>query len=129
MKPVTLEDFLKPAWKGKIASTPYAAGFDILLGRGRLGQGEDRQLRARACRSRSPASIRCGEAERIATGEYLALVMDCTGQDALAVAGEGRAARPDDAARRGPAALLLLCGAQERAASRTRAKLYCDLHA
>lgn len=27
--------------------------------------------------------IRCGEAERIATGEYLALVMDCTGQDAL----------------------------------------------
>ena len=35
------------------------------------------------CRGRSPALIRCGEAERIATGEYLALVMDCTGQDAL----------------------------------------------
>src|SRR5262249_59023252 len=24
MKPTTLEDFLKPAWKGKIASTPYS---------------------------------------------------------------------------------------------------------
>ena len=27
--------------------------------------------------------MRCGETERVATGEYLALVMDCTGQDAL----------------------------------------------
>jgi len=31
MKPTTLDDFLKPQWTGKIASTPYAAGFDVLL--------------------------------------------------------------------------------------------------
>ena len=30
MKPTRLEDFLRPEWKGKIASTPYSAGFDIL---------------------------------------------------------------------------------------------------
>ena len=30
-KPTALDDFLKPAWKGKIASTPYAAGLDVLM--------------------------------------------------------------------------------------------------
>jgi iron(III) transport system substrate-binding protein len=80
--PTTLEDFLKPEWKGKIASTPYAAGFDVLLADDVWGQAKTiaygRQLSTQVA-----GLIRCGEAERIATGEYLALVMDCTGQDAL----------------------------------------------
>ena len=44
MKPTTLEDFLKPQWKGKIASTPYCGRLRCPAGRGRLGQGEDRRL-------------------------------------------------------------------------------------
>ena len=82
MKPVTLEDFLKPAWKGKIASTPYAAGYDILLAEDVWGKEKTFNY-VRAVSQQITGLIRCGEAERIATGEYLALVMDCTGQDAL----------------------------------------------
>jgi ABC-type Fe3+ transport system substrate-binding protein len=82
MKPVTLEDFLKPAWKGKIASTPYSAGFDILLAEDVWGKDKTYTY-VRALSQQITGLIRCGEAERIATGEYLALVMDCTGQDAL----------------------------------------------
>jgi ABC-type Fe3+ transport system substrate-binding protein len=82
MKPVTLEDFLKPEWKGKIASTPYAAGFDVLLASDVWGK--DKTVDYVQKLSRQIAGlIRCGESERLATGEYLALVMDCTGQDAL----------------------------------------------
>jgi iron(III) transport system substrate-binding protein len=82
MMPTTLEDFLKPAWKGKIASTPYSAGFDILLADDVWGK-EKTVSYVRALSQQITGLIRCGEAERIATGEYLALVMDCTGQDAL----------------------------------------------
>ena len=81
-KPVTLDDFLKPQWKGKIASTPYAAGFDVLLAEDVWGR--QRTVDYVQKLSRQVAGlIRCGEGERVATGEYLALVMDCTGQDAL----------------------------------------------
>jgi ABC-type Fe3+ transport system substrate-binding protein len=82
MKPTVLEDFLKPEWKGKLASTPYAAGFDVLLADDVWGK--DRTVNyVRALSKQIAGLIRCGEAERIATGEYLGLVMDCTGQDAL----------------------------------------------
>jgi iron(III) transport system substrate-binding protein len=82
MKPTVLEDFLKPQWKGKIASTPYSAGFDILLADDVWGK-EKTTSYVRTLAKQITGLIRCGEAERIATGEYLALVMDCTGQDAL----------------------------------------------
>ena len=82
MKPSTLEDFLKPEWKGKIASTPYAAGFDVLLATDVWGKEKTLDY-VEKLSHQIAGLIRCGEAERIATGEYLALVMDCTGQDAL----------------------------------------------
>ena len=82
MHPVTLEDFLKPEWKGKIASTPYAAGFDMLLASDVWGK-EKTVNYVKKLSQQITGLIRCGETERIATGEYLALVMDCTGQDAL----------------------------------------------
>jgi len=82
MKPTTLADFLRPEWKGKIASTPYAAGFDVLAAADVWGK--DKTVAYVQALSQQIAGVmRCGEAERIATGEYLALVMDCTGQDAL----------------------------------------------
>jgi ABC-type Fe3+ transport system substrate-binding protein len=82
MKPTLLSDFLKPQWKGKIASTPYAAGLDVLLAEDVWGK--DKTVTYVRALSRQIAGMtRCGETERIATGEYLALVMDCTGQDAF----------------------------------------------
>jgi len=82
MKPAVLDDFLKPEWKGKIASTPYAAGLDVLLAEDVWGR-EKTVAFVRALARQIAGVMRCCEAERVATGEYLALVMDCTGQDAL----------------------------------------------
>jgi ABC-type Fe3+ transport system substrate-binding protein len=82
MKPMLLDDFLKPEWKGKIASTPYAAGLDVLLAEDVWGKQKTIAY-VRALARQIAGVMRCGETERVATGEYLALVMDCTGQDAL----------------------------------------------
>jgi ABC-type Fe3+ transport system substrate-binding protein len=82
VKPTLLDDFLKPQWKGKIASTPYAAGLDVLLAEDVWGKPKTLAY-VRALARQIAGVMRCGETERVATGEYLALVMDCTGQDAL----------------------------------------------
>jgi len=82
MKPTVLDDFLKPGWKGKIASTPYAAGLDVLLAEDVWGK-QKTVTYMRALARQIAGLMRCGETERVATGEYLAVVMDCTGQDAL----------------------------------------------
>jgi ABC-type Fe3+ transport system substrate-binding protein len=81
-KPTTLEDFLKPEWKGKIASTPYAASFDVFLAEDVWGKQRTVDY-VKKLSGQIAGLMRCGDAERIATGEFLALVMDCTGQDAL----------------------------------------------
>jgi ABC-type Fe3+ transport system substrate-binding protein len=82
MQPARLDDFLRPEWKGKIASTPYAAGLDVLLADDVWGRGKTIDY-VRALSRQIAGVMRCGETERVATGEYLALVMDCTGQDAF----------------------------------------------
>jgi ABC-type Fe3+ transport system substrate-binding protein len=82
MKPTTLADFLNPEWKGRIASTPYAASLDVLLAEDMWG-GTRTIDYVRALSKQISGLIRCGETERLATGEFAALVMDCTGQDAI----------------------------------------------
>lgn len=82
MKPTTMADFLRPEWKGRIASTPYAASFDVLLADDVWGKDKTFDY-VRKLSDQISGLMRCGESERIATGEFLALVMDCTGQDAL----------------------------------------------
>lgn len=82
MKPTRLEDFLRPEWKGRIASTPYAASLDVLLADDMWGGARTLDY-VRKLSKQISGLIRCGETERLATGEYLALVMDCTGQDAI----------------------------------------------
>ena len=72
--PKTLADFLKPEWKGKIGSTPYAAGFDQLA----AAIGVDATLDFATKLSRQMSGLlRCNEAQRIASGEFGALVFDC----------------------------------------------------
>jgi len=75
-KPTRMSDFLKPGWKGKIASTPYAASFDTLSANGAWGPKKTTEY-VRKLSSQIRGLIRCGEGERIATGEFIALVMDC----------------------------------------------------
>jgi iron(III) transport system substrate-binding protein len=80
--PRKLEDVLNPKWKGKIAATPYAAGLrefsmpDLL--------GREYMLEFTKKLSKQIAGlIRCGEAERLTSGEFLMLVMTCGGNDSV----------------------------------------------
>jgi ABC-type Fe3+ transport system substrate-binding protein len=72
--PQKLEDVLNPKWRGKIASTPYAASFDRLA----LIWGEEKATAFLHKFVKQVAGlIRCGEDERIATGEFAMLVFNC----------------------------------------------------
>ena len=86
--PRKLEDVLNPKWKGKIAATPYAAGLrefsmpDLL--------GREYMLEFTKKLSKQIAGlIRCGEAERITSGEFLMLVMTCGGNDSIVLQRSG----------------------------------------
>ena len=72
--PHTLAEVFRPEWKGKLSSTPYAAGFDRLA----LAYGDDK-IRPIVKRMAEWAGglLRCGEYERLATGEFIGLVLDC----------------------------------------------------
>ena len=81
--PATLEDFLKPEWKGRIASTPYAGGYDILAANDLWGPARTLDF-VRKLSAQISGLMRCGDVERIATGEFQALVMDCISNTATA---------------------------------------------
>ena len=87
-KPAALTDFLKPEWKGKIASTPYAANFDILAAKDEWGPEKAIDF-AKQLSPQLAGLIRCDAVDRVATGEFLALVMTCTGNEAIAVQAKG----------------------------------------
>ena len=78
--PTKLEDLLKPEWKGKIASTPYASGFDLLSSTDVWGSDKTLDF-ARKLSAQLAGLMRCNEIERIASGEFIAYAMDCTGTD------------------------------------------------
>lgn len=72
--PQTMDDIFKPAWKGKIASTPYAVVFDRLA----IARGYDAMKPiVQKTAEWAGGLIRCGEYERIATGEFAMLFFDC----------------------------------------------------
>lgn len=81
--PKRLVDYLDPKWKGKLASTPYAAGFDILAANDMWGPKKTIDF-VRKLSAQVAGLTRCGDVESIATGEYAALVMDCLGNTTLA---------------------------------------------
>lgn len=77
--PQRVEDVLNPKWKGKIASTPYAASFDRLA----LIWGEEKTTAFLQKFVKQVAGlIRCGEEERIANGEFAMMVFNCDLADA-----------------------------------------------
>jgi ABC-type Fe3+ transport system substrate-binding protein len=79
--PQTSADLLLPEWKGKIAGTPYATFFDI-LGSPQLW-GPDRTINfTRQFSANVGGLLRCGESERIISGEFAILAFDCGGMDA-----------------------------------------------
>jgi ABC-type Fe3+ transport system substrate-binding protein len=76
--PRLLEDYLQPQWKGKIATTPYAAGYDILPANDLWGPKKTLDFVSKLA-GQVAGLIRCGDVQRIASGEFAALVMGCIG--------------------------------------------------
>jgi len=75
--PKTMQDFLDPAWKGRLASTPYAASFDFLAAKEAWGPTKTLDY-VRQLSGQIGGLLRCGEAEqRIVSGEFAAHLMDC----------------------------------------------------
>jgi ABC-type Fe3+ transport system substrate-binding protein len=78
--PKTLEHLLKPEYKGRIASTVYAAQFNRLAAPELWGEQKTVDYVTKLSQQVS-GLIRCGEQERIANGEFDLLALDC-GADA-----------------------------------------------
>src|SRR5258706_7890907 len=77
--PQKVEDLLNPKWKGKIASTPYAASFDRLA----LFWGEEKTTTfLQKFVKQVGGLIRCGEEERVANGEFAMIAFNCDLADA-----------------------------------------------
>jgi len=77
--PTKMADFLKAEWKGKIASTPYAANFDVLAANDVWGPEKAIDY-ARKLSGQIAGLMRCDEGARIISGEFLALVPNCSGR-------------------------------------------------
>jgi len=78
--PRRLSDVLNPKWKGKIASTPYAAGLREFATPDFLGR--EKMIDYTKKLSKQIAGLmRCGESERITSGEFLMLAFTCGGND------------------------------------------------
>ena len=72
--PHNFAGLFRPEWKGKLASTPYAAGFDELA----LKEGDDKiRPIVEKLAQWTGGLIRCGDYDRIASGEFIGLAIDC----------------------------------------------------
>ncbi len=77
--PKSIEDVFKPKWKGKIATTPYAAGMrefgmPDVLGNKRMVEYTKRLT------NHIGGLMRCGSTDRLTSGEFLMLVFSCGDQ-------------------------------------------------
>jgi iron(III) transport system substrate-binding protein len=78
--PKKLADVLNPKWKGKIASTPYAAGLREFAMPELLGR-EFIMDYAKKLSKHVGGLMRCGEMDKITSGEFLMLVLACGDQE------------------------------------------------
>jgi ABC-type Fe3+ transport system substrate-binding protein len=78
--PRKLVDALDPKWKGKIASTPYAAGLREFAMPELLGK-EWVMDYAKKLSKHIGGLMRCGEMDKITSGEFLMLVLACGDQE------------------------------------------------
>ncbi|HLH22120.1 MAG TPA: ABC transporter substrate-binding protein [Chloroflexota bacterium] len=74
--PTSLQDLLKPEYKGRIASTVYAAIFPELASPELWGEQRVRDYLRRLA-DQVAGLIRCGENERVLSGEFDLYALDC----------------------------------------------------
>jgi ABC-type Fe3+ transport system substrate-binding protein len=97
--PKRLEDVLNPRWKGLVASTQTAIGFDRIAYRPEWTPDRMRSFVTRLS-DQVGGLIRGGEQERLASGEFVMLVMNTGSQEVHKLRARGAPlaqAIPDDA--------------------------------
>jgi len=77
--PKSLADLLDPKLKSRVASTPYAAQFDVLATPDVWGEQKAIDY-ATKLSSQVGGLISCGDIDRVATGEFSAFGIDCGAQ-------------------------------------------------
>jgi ABC-type Fe3+ transport system substrate-binding protein len=87
-KPETLADFLKPEWKGKFATTAFAAGFEQLAAKEAWGPEKTIDY-AKKFAAAAGGFMLCTDSDRLASGEFDAFVTDCSGGSMLRAARAG----------------------------------------
>lgn len=85
-----IADVLKPQYKGKFVTTPFLAGFDVMLADNKWGDKKTEDF-IRKMSGQISGMIGCEAEDRIASGETPALVLDCMGgsQNRLRYRGKG----------------------------------------
>jgi iron(III) transport system substrate-binding protein len=86
--PTSLADLLKPEWKGKIASNPYGASFELLSASDVWGEEKALDF-ARKFSAQISGLIGCPDMERVASGEFVLFAMDCSGRNWVQFARQG----------------------------------------
>jgi ABC-type Fe3+ transport system substrate-binding protein len=122
--PKSLQDLLKPQYKGQIASTVYAAMFDRIASDDWWGEPKTVDYLTKLS-SQVSGLIRCGENERIASGEFPVFALDCGSEDALRGKAQGAPLAqviPADTA----ALVYWYMGVPKNAAHPNAAKLFID---
>jgi ABC-type Fe3+ transport system substrate-binding protein len=75
--PRVLADTLKPKFAKQVASTPYSTGFDLAAVFG-VGEKYMKEYIENLVAKSLAGLIRCGEYERVATGEFAMLAVTCS---------------------------------------------------
>jgi iron(III) transport system substrate-binding protein len=122
--PKSLEDLLKPQYKGRIASTPYGSGFELLSVPELWGEQRTMEFMRRFV-DQLGGLIRCLETQRISSGEFDMLAVACSASNTLAAKATGA---PLDCAllSDAPFAQLLYMAVPKNAAHSNAAKLWID---
>jgi ABC-type Fe3+ transport system substrate-binding protein len=122
--PQTLQDLLKPQYKGRIASTPYASGFDRLPVPELWGEEKTLAFVTRFA-DQIGGLIRCNETQRLINGEFDLLALDCSPSNAREAKASGA---PIDFAMVADAPLvqLLYMAVPRNAAHPNAAKLWIN---
>ncbi|HEY7065866.1 MAG TPA: ABC transporter substrate-binding protein [Chloroflexota bacterium] len=74
--PTSLQALLQPRYKGRIASTPYGGNFDALASPEMWGEQRTVEYVTRLA-DQVAGLMRCGEIERVGSGEFDVFAMDC----------------------------------------------------
>jgi ABC-type Fe3+ transport system substrate-binding protein len=76
-----VSDLLKPEFKGKLYTTPYLAGFDVLVGKDVWGYEKTENFIKQYAQNIG-GLVACAGVDRIASGEIPALALSCSGSEA-----------------------------------------------